>query len=304
MFNGIKSAIIADDTNRNKYYDAKLVAFIKTLPDKHKDRSALDDLLESSLRVQHRTYSNIQKHDIFRDDVVNAFIMKLRPVRAAFYDFVFPDYLTRKACSEKRNRTMELQDNVQTMAIENKDAIVNRALTILEDPWCYSRDEYWAHVTALQIVSGRRISEIVVQLEWDDVPGFPYQARVSGINKKINNDEAFEIPLLVSFDKFDRNMKAIRAFEYYKDTPLQDSVLAQQQMTRSNKKREKIFGFRVIHSQIRDIYAEEAFLNRAVSQFLPNASVALFKTKALCLSSDHYMTAPLLAYTRINFIDM
>lgn len=303
MFNGIKSVIIADDNNRNKYYDAKLKAFIKTLPPGHKDTIALYDLLESSLRVQHRTHSNIQKHDIFRDDMVNAFIMKLRPVKAPFYDFLFPDYLTRKASWEKHKRTMELQDNVENMTIDNKDAIVNRAFSILEDPSINSKDEYWAHVTALQLVSGRRISEIVAQLEWDDIPGFPYQARVSGINKKINNDEAFEIPLLVSFDKFDRNMKAIRAYEYYKDTPLQDSVHVQQQMTHSNKKREKIFGFRVIHSQIRDIYAEETFLNRATSQFLPNASAALFKTKALTLSSE-YITAPLLAYTRINFIDM
>jgi len=303
MFNGIKSVIIADDNNRNKYYDAKLKAFIKTLPPGHKDTIALYDLLESSLRVQHRTYMTAQKHDMFKDYIVDAFIMQLRPIKTSYYDFVFPDNLARKAQWMKKARSMQLQDDVQHMTTDHKDAIVKRSFSILEDPSINSKDEYWAHVTALQVVSGRRISEIVVKLEWDDISGFPYQARVSGINKKLHDDEAFEIPLLVSFDKFDRNMKAVRAYEYYKDTPLQDSVHAQQQMTNSNKKREQIFGFRVIHSQIRDIYAEEAFLNRAISQFLPSASEALFKAKALSLSTDYIIT-PLSAYTRINFIDM
>ena len=299
MYCSIKSAIIADESNRNKYYFIKMQNLINQLPPDHQDRLDLFDLMEESLRKQHRMHLLLQKKDIFHEKSVNQYMRSLRPVKPIFYDFTFPDDVQRRAKWIKAQRDLSKQEVTSTMDIDYRTAILNRSHDLIHDMKVESKEDFWNLVTALQIVSGRRVNEIAINLEYDSIPDKPFQALVTGISKKFNNDEVYTIPLLVSYTKFKRAMDKIRDYDYHEGMKFCDHANKQGELDKASQKREKMFGLRVIHSEIRAIYAEEAYKERAYNKFEEKASMALFKSRALSLPDPSF--SPLAAYTRINF---
>lgn len=302
MYCSVRSAIIKNEANRNKYYFIKLKNLIQRLPPDHPDIATLYEIMESPLQKQHRYYELCQKKDVFDEPQVNDYMRSLRPVIPIFYDFVFPENIRRANMRLREKRQLRKQQETSTMTTAYRDAIVEHAYQCVMTPVISSKQDFWNLVVALQLMSGRRTNEIVIHLEWDVVENFPYQLLVSGISKKFDNTEVYTIPLLVPAADFIHAMELIRNYKYDGDTPFQflDETTQHSEMCMASSNRHKWFGFRVIHSEIRSIYAEEAYKSRQINEFEPTASVALFKSRALSLPDPVY--TPLTAYTRINFM--
>ena len=287
MWVRIRSKITGDPRFENKYYMSRMKELLDSLPPDHQDRTRLCEIMESPLRVRHHAHAS--KKDGLVDIGVKQTFHSIRPVIAAFYDFAFPEEEGRIAREEKFLRAEDMVLNATTMPKEEMNEIVRKARLIATSIGPNFHDL----VTALQILSGRRISEILTSLNVIDGEGF--QAQVSGISKINDTDKVFTIPLLCTFDTFLAGIEFIRSLE-----DVDGNKLCERSTARSSnwQRRTKAFGCKLTHSMMRGIYAEVAYDCRKDSGFLPDAEKTLFKSRALSLSFNP--SQQILCYTKIS----
>lgn len=226
------------------------------------------------------------------------------PLRAPYSDFILPQEVYDMASDIRRERSLQRQQHINInpdllhLSASTANWIVQKAImtaTEFQPPVDSNRE--WLHmVNTLGILSGRRNYEIYKSLEWQPVQGLEYQAFVGGLCKDNHlSTGGTIIPLLCSYDVFDKCMRGIRAFKTVIGSASDNSGFSNQLLSSM----EKYYEIHLTHSMRRNLYASVAYERRAFNQFLGGQGA---KTYWMNCALGLYMERPpaVLSYQLIN----
>lgn len=285
LFFGARGDYLKNESNRVPTYLFQLAALAGELEEGSEDRLKLEEVLAMRLADQNRLC--LQRRQLFDDRDVDECFKKMRPCHPDFYTlFLLPERVFRSAKYEKaRRRTDRIIYGQATIAPLQITNILSTSKAQLEKE-INKPGDYYATVVALGVVSGRRTFEIVSTLYWEEVVGFPFQARVSGICKKgikdfIDGEQAsYTIPLLCPYDLFDHAMTAIRSFRVVEGkSDDKGNGVIKVGVQRATK---ELFGHGLPHTERRWLYTEMAWHERSINKFGFGMNRVGFDKHVLC----------------------
>lgn len=278
----VRNLILRDDKNRDPDFGFHVSQWLAKTPElSEEDFERVSSFLQLSLKEQHRRH--LHKSSILRNKIHNQEFLKIRPVFPAFYDFLLPTEFIK----EKKSSTLQKKIDKQlhrdkprsfyTFRFDKVNQILTKVLEVLETTnSIQSSTDYFNVFNAIQLVSGRRNTEIGKTLDYQPHPDHALQARVRGLLK---NDEGgsewITIPLLCRYEIFEEKMNMLR---HYK--PLGGIEIRQCDKKLSYgvaRGAKRLFGMSLIHTQKRNLYGELAFMQRSINKFMYNENESCSK---------------------------
>jgi hypothetical protein len=286
MFNTLSKArctYLKNPANRRLGYIREIADLAGSLPRGNEDRLKLESLLTQPLATQHQLYR--QTRPLFASPEIDQRFKNINPCCEGFSSFHLPPHIFESSQREKRHRrtTQVTSGHSQLTRSKMMEIVAKARATLARD--IKTPGSYYEAITAIGVLCGRRNYEIISTLNWDEVPGFAFQAKVSGIAKKGVADfadgvEEFIIPLLCPFELFDDAMTAIRAFRTIdgaSDDP--NGAAAKVGIRRAST---IVFGELIGHRLRRAIYSEVAWGERGTNRFGLDVSKQAFTKLCLC----------------------
>jgi len=215
-------------------------------------------------------------------------LKSIPPYIPLLLDFQFPVDLLERVAIRKQEQEQEREQNIPSFTahqIQQILASTQEMLMELHQPLQTAKDLTVA-VVLLQIVTGRRFNEIASSMTLSMVPGYPFQASVTGLLKNFGaTSSSVIIPLLSPFETVHRVFQLVRTRtrgQRYHNAHVSNIT-------------QDLFGFPLTHTLIRNIYLSLSYQQRHSNGFLPDSSRAYFDTRAL--GHCHNQTIP---YQRLN----
>lgn len=232
------------------------------------DKQKLQELLNASLQTQHRVYTQAKPYLLDYD-----LDMELKEIPAcfeSFYQFQLPSHILDYYHYSRENNDISTQTHSKldrdrySLTQEEADRIVLVSTECIQDD-IRSVASFYENVVSLQVLSGRRNAEILYTLIWAPA-SHPYQTTVAGLTKSKSADgldRPYTIPLLCSYELFDRAMNRVRNYRSY--SSIEDTHSAAKYILKAS---ERMFGRRLAHSEKRNLYSEMAWRRRQENGFL------------------------------------
>jgi hypothetical protein len=285
MYNTLSYArqcFLKNEENRRPGYLQELQSLVDVA--EGEDKAKLEKLLVSPLAFQRRLFK--QPNVTFDSDEVEERFQKLDPCPADFDRFKLPSHVFEIYKREKeRRRTERIMKRPEPLTPSVVNDILAKAKEVAVKE-IKAAGDYYAAITAIGLLSGRRNFEVVSTLRWEEVPSFPYQARVTGILKKgvtafiDGAEEEFTIPLLCPFELFDTAMGNIRAFRDVGG--VSSDIEGETAKVGIRRASIKVFGEALGHTKRRGLYGNLVWEQRKINKFRPDVSKDAFIKLALC----------------------
>ena len=259
----VRTKIRADEWFRSPLYLQQLRDFKERhFSPQDQQWERLEELAQASL--QRQCFVQSSRQDYLKHPL-NQELIKIAPLRPIVYDYVIPKefwnvHIARKEAAKDRK-------HANATNIGDLQTIISKARE-----WRQYQDLPALLACAL-ILTGRRICEIHGDMEFRLDPENSYRAIVKGLAKTLDTDREWTIPLLMPYADIIALIGQIR---------MQDRLLRGSESQMIQRAEIRVFGRKLEHSMRRNIYAEAAFRERHVHQFMPSASQLLFADAVLC----------------------
>jgi hypothetical protein len=274
-----RTKIIDDEANRHSKYLYRVRDFQHVhFSPQDSEWDQLNELMEATLRVQHRTQISRKPFFKTRPDLDKA-LRKIKPLVEIFYEYTLSDdYFERHRDREIARREAA---HCKPLNIGNIQMIISRARQWREFT------HPWDLVACASILCGRRTQEIMWSMIIEQKKG--YVIYVRGLLKQ--NIGEGPIPILTHCDEFDELLAKIREHRL----PCESTT------HRLKPAFMRMFGEWFNHTQRRNIYCEAAYRMRDESKFFPDYSRVRWFDKALCHDSNVIHQATSLVYQALTF---
>lgn len=274
----IRGKVLKDPRCRSPSYEAALrpIRNILWAEGNEKDAAKIDVLLQGDMGL--RVKIGDTKARYLDDEEMNDYLKEIPCLQDYIYDFKLPVRIVELAVSIASSRARQAQNHklrardTYSMTKAEFDAVHAKAKSILDETQQIDREKaFWDLAFALQIVSGRRLFEILVTLQYREGAS-DYQSRVTGIAKKqieiaMNGGEEteYDIPLTVPYVLFETAMKLVRSYRSYEGINSVDF----HDMTGHNVATagSRCVGRRLTHTQKRNLYMEKVYRDREINKF-------------------------------------
>lgn len=290
MWKRVRMTILHHEANRNFSFPDQVREIIPTCT--REDQVKLEDLIEFPCVEQHKILSSNLPY--LGDLEADMLVKQCSPMMQEFYEFSFPDdmFIWAKELTAERN-TKALYHKIKpqedyNITREEINTIIEKCKDVISYPSISNSKKYYEMVVAIQILTGRRPTEIL-----NAVTFYPsshrYQAQVTGLLKNTTRmDDIISIPLLAPFPNIERGFRMLREFKNFSDmTNVEISNGTHGSIDIATK---RLFGRRLTHTQKRNIYCETAYDRRHTeNEFLPNVSKQVWIASAL----GHSLTSKL-----------
>lgn len=249
---------------RNKYYISRLEELMKDPDLPAEDYLLLNDLKTSSLQYQHRVQSSNRK--FLSSEKHDKWLHHIPALIYPVYNFTIPKEIAQARKLSLANRAKDDQTHDRKgrsyykFSNDQLENWIEIAKVMIRSLPIRTVGHYYEVILGIQLLSGRRNSEVIKTLQLGPVPGYPYQAWVLGIAKRDVHDQVEDrIPLLDDFDALDHALKAARD---YKSFDGDCSVMNSRVGGSLSKAAKRLFNQNLTHTQKRNIYAEMAWRKR------------------------------------------
>ena len=305
----VRSKLLRNESNRSKKYTELLITILEslnpvTVEDVH-DYHSIKSLLSSSLIDQHKTYLNAQRKTLDMSPHLQDRLAECPPVQKWFYGFNVPEELVQEVKEQEEKRMLDKHSHkssrsqVFSVSPEYLSIIKGISLNLLDisirDGINKSKD-FADLVVALQIVSGRRLHELLITLELQGCGPSEYSAVVKGICKKprLEQDVAYTIPLLCTYEKFRDCLDMARKFKP------EVGAVKPYTVTLIGKSTKRLFGKGFDHTAKRNLYCEMTWAEKDKSNAMEIGSKKLWFVKALCHNPSKELKGVTDCYTSMN----
>jgi hypothetical protein len=239
------------------------------------DKQKLNVLLESSLHDKYKVYK--LSHPYLSDYELDKSLKDIPPAIPAIYEFEPPLNFRIKAreLCVKQDEHRIANGHQELCTLQEADQVLKKSIKLLTD---YDKPvkscvDCISLIVCLQIVTGRRFTEITDTCFFAPVIGNPFQATIEGVLKTTSIEPKYhQIPLLIKYDDVINNVRRVREFSNIHKLPNNYVKRVSQ----------KMFGFPFVHGHLRNVYLELAWEYRHQSGFHSQATRAYFDSKALC----------------------
>lgn len=221
-----------------------------------RDRGLLGELAVGSLRQLR--FAQIQ-YAPFRSVELNKAFKNLKFVKDPYYEFKTPENITFKAVEDVRQRVHDKHQHKirkTTAAYHFTEEEIDGMIRVATD-YC-NADHDWTVkanslrlVEALGLLTGRRRWEIISTLKIRTVPDNSFQAEVSGLCKRFQDDLWYKIPLLAPIDVIIKGLCKVRQCTLH---------------VKGKYTSVKMFP-RLNHTAYRDLYTKRAYRDRHINKF-------------------------------------
>jgi hypothetical protein len=278
----VRNKFFHDDKNRHPQYLSRLRDLqYRHFSPQEPEWQLFEQLYDSPLHVQYRVEA-CRKPYLANHPELDQALKMIKSLPESFYNYTLPPEYAEDAIERARD------------ARELKHA---RAITISDLQMILSKSRDWRQyqhpwelVSCALFLCGRRVGEVINTLVWE-YHG-PYTARVRGISKQTDTDEAV-IPLLCTYEDFDGLMTKIRETQF----PTTSTT------HRLKPAFVRVFGEWFGHAHRRNIYGEAAFRMRNDSGFHPTMSRVMWIDMALAHQTNVIHSAGNLVYQSLLFND-
>lgn len=283
MFSAIKTLVFNDESNRSPSYFTEMGDLLDGAITME-DRTRIYSLTYSTLKRQH--YVHDSRKSYLLDGPLDDELKTIKPIISVFYKFDIPQHIKNLITQVRLDKTKSRQNKqikekeFYEISTTEAEELVVKSREIIDGRHINTSIDYYNFVAAVGVLSGRRNFEIQRSLGISN-SNHPYQAIVDGICKKKDfYEQEFCIPLLCPYDEFEHAMTEIREFKEIPDDPIVASKISSPCILLARK---RIFGRRLTHTQIRNIYSQLAWKKRlSENNFMTTLPKHVWMSNALC----------------------
>lgn len=270
----IRSLLIRDSRFINPEYEERMQSLIhRALVTDHTgfDSTLLRNLLLSTIEDKHKIHL-FTKRSTFKNREIFLQFKKIKPFINLFYDFKLPDELI--IAKDVRVRDIDTlkqmhkssRSNIFNVSRLQLDEWKKTSQNALRDENNFSKSKIGIAIAAIQLLSGRRLIEILHGMTIVRKGPSDNSAVVTGLAKKkttllatvTNEEQELVIPLLCSYDVFKNVIEKIRSIE------ICTGVVRPYVFTKTTKASKDLFKEKLDHTAKRNLYCELCWLTRDI----------------------------------------
>lgn len=274
----LRSLMMRDPRFQNRSYERDVQVLIDQAVYKEPtgfDVSLLRNLLLSTTLDRHKINMFTQR-STFKNREVFFMFKRIKPFIREFYEFQLPDELIdeKDIISRDNNllKQMHQKSRANIFSLSQKKIREWRqsSLDIIRDTANYTKRNIGLLIAAIQILSGRRLIEIVGHMNIICPGPTEYSAYVSNLAKKkllftaerhsSQSDERVLIPLLCKFNDFKNVIMQIRSLEEF------TGAVRPYIFTKTSKATVEAFKEKLDHTVKRNIYCELCWIEKNIHQ--------------------------------------
>lgn len=260
----IRCEIRANEECRHPNFNATIANLLRSGDEiSDEERSNLETLVDAKLPIQFKIVS--------QNKVIKQLFKRLptepKLLFEEYYDFNLPKeyFLAKRDLNEAAMQKQFTHSGKKSYSIELHKCleIRERCINHLIDfsPPIKTKPQMRKLACAVQFLTGRRFSDIVFYTNFE--PGAnEYQALGSCFSKDQYLDKNVVIPLLTKFEYIKKAMDAIRAFNV--DAKPSKFIWT----SNANHAKKAVYGCKLDHTEIRNIYQDLAFSERRILNFV------------------------------------
>lgn len=264
MWKGVRYSILHDESNRDPRFHLELMQLLNKCG--RSDQLKILELDKMPLYEQYKILS-IYRTEYLDEQEMDDKLSELEPLYPYFYEFSFPDDMEEYCRSFYEDRDTAVNQHEwkskdqYNITKEEAESIVQIANDVLLNPDAVnSPGSYLTTVSALLVVTGRRMNEIVVSMTMFP-SSHPYQAQVTGLCKNgPGSQSVITIPLLAPYKNVEQKFREIREYRNFTDLSVKEVSSRLGSSLLSSTKR--LFGRSLVHTQKRNLYAEMCYTKR------------------------------------------
>lgn len=266
----LRTLMIRDERfTNNKYEDAvqELMTLSKSFDPTYFDFQLLQNLLLSSQVDRHNIQQRTRRETFKSVEVYNLF-KTIKPLHESFYQFKLPSDIIDANFQRVHSIDLEKQKHLKSRSNifeVSKQQLVdwkNTALKYIHDAAYYTKGTSGYIISAIQILSGRRLIEVLNKMDIIGMGPTRFSAKVSNLAKEKGSleskqNEAYTvIPLLCDYDVFKNTIEKIRELE-----PTTGAVKSYV-ITKTSRASQEMFGQVLDHTIKRNVYCELCWLEK------------------------------------------
>lgn len=302
MWKQARMQILHNETNRDPQFEDRVLSLMRRSTSRS-DEELLDTFMNMSTADQHKIL--IRKKPYLRDMNHDTELKTYSPLIKEFYMFSFPTDMEMwfRELESSRNKKAVMHDlapsDEYTVSKDDIDFILETSIDTIRIVSISTIKQYFEVVVALQILTGRRSTEIINSLQIQQCP-HKYQALVKGILKDFTRlDTVITIPLLYDYETIENALNIVREYRDYSE--LSNIEIHNATSSSVLNASVRLFNRRLTHTQKRNIYAEIAFSQRMTHNlFFPICSKEAWVSLALGHSTGNSSIGTTQRYQLMN----
>lgn len=290
------------DEYANPDYTREMMELQKNAMPWEEDFFKIAKIMNSSMGTRSCFEQSRQSKFSLQNKDLNTKMKTIRVFKPDFYGFVLPVSFAQASRRHRQNRDTSNQLHVYhdlsfyNFTEEEVEDVVLKSINCLTH--CSSDNvRVFDILSSLQIVTGRRKTELISTASINIVPSEPFQMKMSGFSKMdkvdildCDNQDERVVPLLCRYELVSHGIKLLRDNKQLLGSP-------GNHRRELDRAQQKLFGRRIVHTQYRGIYIAIAYKNRRLNNFYPDVSRDIFNVYALGHKPQFSVTQ---AYSLIN----
>lgn len=280
----LRSLMMRDDRFVNRQYEdmvQELMRISKVLDPTYFDLQLLQNLLLSSQVDRHNIQQRTRKETFKSVEVYNQF-KKLKPFINVFYQFKLPEEIVNANFAKVHEYNLQKQkhersrSNIFEISRGKLLAWKQIATEAVNKGDYYTKKNIGYVIAAIQLLSGRRLIEILEKMRIVGMGPTRYSAEVVNLAKEkatidnFANPTPLVIPLLCDYDLFVSTVTRLRELE-----PNSGAVRSYV-ITKTSIAAREMFGEALDHTIKRNVYCELCWMEKHVHQCYTNYSKKAF----------------------------